>query len=723
MSILCLFLPAFISLFIYIKVIKDNNKLEREDLFYYVLNVFIINIIILVLCYFRGIRSYVFNLIFVIKYLFVSILLAIIMPFILKKLYTNNVKEFFIKLKNNLVDFKSFKSFKSFIKSKSIKKLLLNIIFCLIFISVFIFFDYYIRKSTLVLDDFYFPKGLTPNILSIAYILLFLGLLFLIKNKTIRRIVFSIIFILGFALFVADFCILKVKNSVLNFTYFMYASEGLSFINFVKKDINITFILMILALLVIFVVLIILVGKIEYKKKKRLPFLGLLIVSFLICRYVGIHDLQPYSDDDFNRLLYTGYYYDNYVNPIRSMQVSGLYEFSFRDLYLNLKYMFLSSSDKGNIDKIIAEDDRKLEKNEYTDIFKDKNLIMIMMESIDNVVVNDNTMPTLMKMKKNSLDFSNRYGQFIYKGSTISTEFTSLTGLYDNGLYYHMNTDIFSNSLTNLFNEAGYKTTFIHGNKGVFYNRNNLHKNIGFQNMIFTLDDYPDENYMDDSSIVNNDDIYNFAFPKDERFFSYFVTISAHGPYDEGNYYCSVDEIASQSEKKCLEYGASLTDNFLKILLERLKEDGILDDTVIVLFTDHYAYSYTYEEDDYNIYKKIDDDYLIKNIPFMIYSSGIKGKKIDNLIFGDIDILPTIANMFGLEYNPRMYVGTDLFDKNRRNLVFFVDQTWYDGSIYSDNKNVDVYSSYYKDTSNYVLKKYDLNQMIISTNYYAAKSK
>ena len=109
-----------------------------------------------------------------------------------------------------------------------------------------------------------------------------------------------------------------------------------------------------------------------------------------------------------------------------------------------------------------------------------------------------------------------------------------------------------------------------------------------------------------------------------------------------------------------------MTDEFIQNLIKRLEDDQLIDDTIIVLFTDHYAYGYS------NVYevKNISDVNLVQNVPFIIWYNNIDSKVIDTLV-DSTDITPTVASLFGLNFDEKYYVGTNVFGDKHDNFVYF----------------------------------------------------
>lgn len=571
-------------------------------------------------------------------------------------------------------------------------------------------FDIHLRIMANDIMNFYSFKELCPNLLSISIIVFFIIVLYLLPKK-VSKITLIICYIFTLILFIVNYMLLNIKGQTLSVFDLNNASEGMKYLNFILGEINIEFILILFISIVTLIISILLLNKININLKLRKKVL-IFIFSFVAligCQKYALTFLGNYEIGVWGEMTHPKYYYDNYINSNKSLLVTGLYRYTIRDINLYLKDRNESYGNKEEVQKLIEKYNVKEEKNNYSDIFKDKNLIMIMMESIDNIVVNKRTMPTLTYMHENGWNFTGRYTN---NTATLSTEFTSLSGLYFHDNLYK---NYYPLSLPNKFKDVGYITTSTHENNGEFYNRTLLHKNLGFQNSYFLKDILKDnKRFSEDAQIIENDDIYNSIISKDKKFMSQITTISGHGPYNN-NYKCQLADI-SNDERACLEYLSGLTDDMLNSLLKRLKEDDLLKDTVIVIYSDHYPYSYNFSDKELQKNKKIDSNYNIKNLPFIIYAEDIESMDYDFLI-NDIDIVPTILNLFGIKYDAKYYIGTDMFSKNHKNLIMLNDYSWYDGNIYNfDNKNV--VTDYFIETTNYTNDKINLNKMIMSLNYY-----
>ena len=344
--------------------------------------------------------------------------------------------------------------------------------------------------------------------------------------------------------------------------------------------------------------------------------------------------------------------------------------------------------------------------NEHTGVFAGKNLIYIMAESFDGYFLSEELTPTLYKMVHNSYYFSNYYSPTNL--STIGGEFSLLTGLLpeigilndewngSNNTSGHVN--YYPYGLGNLFNDLGYKTYAYHDYYYDFQSRDKYLKDIGFDNYKacyngleekMACDIFPtSDREMIEASI---DDYIN-----DDKFMVYYATVSGHGLWGFG-----YNAMAEQNKDlvEGLDYSDTVKayisanlelEKAMTTLLNKLEEAGKLDDTVIVLAADHHPY---FMEDEYveeMAGQKLDQFSLYKN-NLIIYNSATEHEQIDK-VCNTIDVLPTVLNLFGINYDSRLIIGKDIFS-NSEGLVIFADYSWLtDKGTYSNNNGT--YTSY-----------------------------
>ena len=321
--------------------------------------------------------------------------------------------------------------------------------------------------------------------------------------------------------------------------------------------------------------------------------------------------------------------------------------------------------------------------NEMTGVLKDKNLIYIMIEAFDYIGLDPVLTPTLVKMKEEGLDFTHHYTPK-YSCTTGESEFISEVSLIPESdtctpNQYRWNT--WTQAVFQLFKNAGYHTQGYHNWKDEFYERRTIYANSGCE-VYKNFDDMP---YTQLWGWQSDYEMMTLTLPEyidQDRFFTMYVTSSTHFPYNMdselGNRY--LNEINAVHPDYPLEVKRYISkamelDKAMKYLLDELEKAGKLEDTAIVFFADHhplnmplsYMKTYTTELDRY---EGLNED----RTPCVIYCPSLKPMKLDH-INSTFDILPTTANMFGLNFDPRLYLGNDYFAEDE-STVYFTNGDW-----------------------------------------------
>lgn len=324
------------------------------------------------------------------------------------------------------------------------------------------------------------------------------------------------------------------------------------------------------------------------------------------------------------------------------------------------------------------------DKNEYTGMFEGKNLIVIMMESVNNILLDENIYPNFAKLYKNGWYWENAYSPR-NSCSTGNNEMTGMISLYS--IYRTCTANVYMNnkyeeSIFGLFNNKGYTTTSYHDYTEKYYYRSTIHKNMGSSKYYGVSDlgiSYNNE-YKEWPSDVLLMDKSSEIFTQNSPFMAWVTTVSPHQPYYTDSelskiYYDSFDNTGYPSNVKRYMSKLKVLDDSLGELLKILEEKGILDDTVIVLYADHYPYGLTNSDiskvlgDGINKYNEVD------RTPFVIYNSKMTPKTYSEYT-SYVNVLPTVANLFNLDYDPRLYMGTDLLSSSYQNRVVFADGSW-----------------------------------------------
>ena len=335
------------------------------------------------------------------------------------------------------------------------------------------------------------------------------------------------------------------------------------------------------------------------------------------------------------------------------------------------------------------------EKNEYTDIFKGKNIIFVHLESVQSFLINlefngEKVLPTVNKLKDEGMYFDNFYPQ-ISTGTSSDTEFTILTSLMPaaSGTVFVSYYNREYNTVPKYFIDPGYKTFSMHGNHSSMWNRAKVHPRLGYQNMYFE----ETWEYTEDDVInlgINDSLFFEQAMPilekyerEDSPYFGTIITLSNHSPFIYKDKYAPYDLsetfINSKGVKTTTNYiedtpvgnyitSAHSADLSLGEFINYIEESEEFNDTIFVFYGDHESrlsrteieFLYNHNPENGDLYNKKDDRYvdydnfdheLNKKTPLIIWS---KNKDIRNKInkkisypMGMYDVAPTIGNMFG----------------------------------------------------------------------------
>ncbi len=344
-------------------------------------------------------------------------------------------------------------------------------------------------------------------------------------------------------------------------------------------------------------------------------------------------------------------------------------------------------------------------------IFEGKNLIMIMAEALDTYAIHPELTPNLYALVEESWYFDNFYAPLYYR-NTADTEFMVQTSFYPNRTnQLSMSAYIdnyFPYTFPRLFDEYNYTSLAFHNFSDHFYPRAEFHpgrtanSGLGFHEY-FGPDRLgmvtPSDEEREASGHYWHSDLEMFerSLPylfNEDQFYAYFLTVVGHLPYEGGRhdialqYYPVIDEILTDIGLEDIPepikyYHAAHWDFDLAIgyLLDTLEENNLRDDTVIVIFGDHYAYGL--DADMIWEYDTVKDDSIplnIHNVPFIIANPSLEPKTINNL-FSSVDILPTLANMFNLSLDYSKVMGNDAFNSVMNTVIFsnvsFLTEAYY----------------------------------------------
>lgn len=375
-------------------------------------------------------------------------------------------------------------------------------------------------------------------------------------------------------------------------------------------------------------------------------------------------------------------------------------------------------------------------KNNYTGLLKDYNLITICAESFCPWFISEELTPTLYKLSHTGILFENYYGTF--QSVTTNGEYTMCMGLYPDmsrtktdSSFNVAGTNYLPFCLGNALKGMGYQAWGYHDYIGDFYNRNITHANMGYtfkaadSGLAMKIDWPSSDLEMMEASV---DDYINSGEP----FHAYYMTFSGHYQYNWDNAMSAKNHDAVKDLPYSEPVKAYIACNLeleyaLEYLMQRLEEAGVADKTCIVLTNDHYPYGLT--EDEYNELagQTLDTTFEKYRNSFICYVPGLSENIVVDEYCSTADILPTLLNLFGVDYDSRLLAGTDVLSSGIHAAVLsdksFLTKTFrYDAgteTVIPADENTTVSGKLAEAYRLYVDSRFQLSGNILNSDYYA----
>ena len=630
----------------------------------------------------------------------------------------------------------------------------INIFYWWVFWILFLEYIYRI----FIIKDFFNINTLIVTVFSFIYITLFSFVTNVFCEKANKIItVFLTIIITFFTL--AQIVYYNFYNSIFSF-YSLTTGTG-QVLHFWSMIVEVIVrIWYIFALILIPVILFIIFNNktFEYKRNKGIilyTFIIGLIVSVL-SSYVLIKKYDKGQLYSLNNLIYKTHAPMLTINKtgLLTMEVIDIYRYFFgfeenfdikKDEVKNVSKKIEYNKLDIDFDKLIEESNDETiksmheyfssltpsEKNKYTGMFKGKNLIFITAEAFDTIAIDENITPTLYKIANNGFIFNNYY-QPLYPVSTSDGEYMNVMSLIPKeGVwsFYKTSKNYMPFSIGNMFKKLDYNTYGFHNHNYNYYHREKSHTNIGltYYGCGNGLEKKMNCKHWPNSDFEMIKATTPYYLNDDKPFMTYYMTVSGHL-----NYNFSGNNMASRNKSKVknLNYKDSIKayyatqiefDKAIEELLNELEESGKLDDTLIVIAPDHYPYGLTTK--DMNTVSRIDrtDKFENYHTSLIMYNPKIENKVIDKAISG-IDILPTIYNLFGIDYDSRLLMGSDIFS-NTEHIVILSDRSFITSkgkynSITGEFSNPNVSKEYIDNINKIINEKFKMSSLILEKDYY-----
>lgn len=395
-----------------------------------------------------------------------------------------------------------------------------------------------------------------------------------------------------------------------------------------------------------------------------------------------------------------------------------------------------------NFDKLIEEEEdetikniycylnskKATNKNEYTGMYAGKNLIFILAEGFNSIAVDKIRTPVLYKLIHEGFEFTNYYSpEFL---STTGGEFQAMTGLIPTQellSIWRNDTPEISYALGNAFYRNGYNTQSYHNWLYTYYSRHKTMPTLGFSN--YTACKNGMEKRINCAWLPSDVDMINETFDdyaKNSPFVTYYITVSGHAPYNfmGGNSIAVknkevVEDLPYSDPVKAYLASQMELEYALRTLLEKLESSGILEDTVLVLTGDHYPYTLTEEEiNEVSTYER-EKMVEVNHSNLIIWNTNNEHKVIEKTA-SQIDVLPTILNLFGIEYDSRLFIGNDIFS-NEEGLAIFASRSWRSdkGTYYSNMGFVgDASDAYISYINTRIANSFTISKLLLENNIY-----
>ncbi len=372
-------------------------------------------------------------------------------------------------------------------------------------------------------------------------------------------------------------------------------------------------------------------------------------------------------------------------------------------------------------------------KNEYTGMYKEKNLILITAEGFSPYAVKKELTPTLYKMQQEGFRFTDFYTP-IWGVSTSDGEYVACNSLVPKSgvwSFYVSGRNYMPFCLGNQLRKLGYDTKAYHDHTYTYYRRDVSHPNMGYDfkavgHGLDVKNTWPES---DVEMIEKTTGEYLGAAP----FHTYYMTVSGHLQYTfAGN------AMADKNKElvKALPYSEHVKaylacqielDRAVAELISRLEKAGVAEDTLIAISPDHYPYGLTLQEIGELAGHKVEENFELYRGIFILWSKGMTPVQIDKPC-SSMDILPTLSNLMGIEYDSRLLMGRDIMS-DAPPLVIFSNWSWLTDKARYNSKlrklipadgetEATVTKEYKSAIAKQVNNKFTYSTKILENNYY-----
>ncbi len=588
-------------------------------------------------------------------------------------------------------------------------------------------------------------------VMSVQYIFMFaitLAFIFftinIIKNWKGRFTIYTILSIYIFAMSVLNCVYINFKHDGVSTSMITEVKMGMEFFKSNASSsyspANVFGSFGFVAIIIMFIALMFLLFAVCFRNNRQKTMLyPRLLIGFVASYFIALPVYATFYKP-FSHMPYEKFY---------SAQTIGQLNYLVQDINCLL---YREVVEKNTVMYVEPSNPKTNETYSLTGSMQGKNVIQIMLEEEDYFFINEKYTPNLYKlMYEDGVNFSNFYSAYSYL-STYDAEFKGLTsamGYTCNNYYLAYPKNSYRNAIPNVLANHGYTTIGMHNYRSSFFERDKLWANMGFQQTYFIeqmdfykelypeytdwYDSFPNVDFPLDSLMFK--EMANYYAPTDleNPFYSFILTICSHQAYNDHRstlqeYYDIIaqDPMYDNYPDTYITDLVTImdTDKGIGYMLEHLTVNNMLDDTLIVIYTDHHSYN---NEEDFAGYRDFSENpYGIFKVPCVIYNPALTPKN-DSTLSSQYDIVPTIFDLLGIKYKTDYYYGQSLFADTRDDRpIIFGAYKWMNSKMYAiDFDYVLLDESFplpedsYKDTSEFVWNTIQKYNYFIYSDYFA----
>lgn len=580
-----------------------------------------------------------------------------------------------------------------------------------------------------------------------VWALLLASLLLLLPRKA-GRIVFGIVYFILAGWTIAQCGYFLVFGKLMFVSTIFFAGEGAGYLGGILADFPAVFWISLVALLLTGILLIWFFPKKQPKLTFRLRYLAVTAISVISLCLLPEVVFQRDNDvwgthSDYGQSSSLRAAYNVMFDAKKVYDFFGIYHLLMRDLWVNQLYPltpgYLSAQkeDIAEIDAYFAQRETSGE-NDMTGILKDKNVILVLMESMDDWMITEKDTPTLYRLMEEGINFTNMYTPGYGPTRTLNSEFCINTGIYmpTTGRYlFNYVTNEFNQSIASQLTANGYSAEVFHYNDPAFYSRGVIEPALGYNSYVYYGDYTSDTDALYDDCLLFDIPEISDIFFREGQTFNTIITRSAHLSYKYNEVlshyalkqYPEYRGMYGSEEEDCARLKAKLVDDMFARLLEELEAKGQLHNTVIIGVTDHYTYGYKNMEELY-AHSGVDDDLLLEKTPFFVWAADCPDVEVTKTV-NTSDVLPTVLNLLGID-SPYNYLGQDAFDPNYDGYALFPDGSWIANGIayksqpgggykiLQNENNIDLPAEYLAQMADKVQTYIRISNLLLTTDYY-----